>query len=99
MDDITTKVHHDEATNKTTIYREQDCEPVVDEVKRIKEVTDGRGDGVMGYHVGKIPAIIIEQYIEEMGVSFHEFCVDPVHITRICNDPDYKRFRIFEGRI
>lgn len=77
----------------------QDCTPIVDEVKRLKEVTDGRGDSSLGYFVGRIPEVIVQKYMDEMGVSYHEFVVDPIHIKRILNDPQYKRFRIFEGRV
>lgn len=99
MNDITTKVFHDEKEDKTHIYREQDCTPVIDEVKRLKEVTDGRGDGIKGYFVGRIPAIIVERYLNETGVSYREFIMDETHVKRILNDPDYKKFRIFEGTV
>jgi len=94
-----TKYHYDHSDDKIYIERSADCEPVLDEVKRIKEVTDGRGDGIKGYFVGRIPDVIIEKYLNEMGVTYREFIQDEKHVKRILNDPAYKRFRIFEGRI
>ena len=99
MSDISTHYHHNELTDSLTIERKQDASPIIQEVDEFKRVTDGRGDGVKGYFAGRIPAIIIEQYLKEVGVNFQEFIRDDTHIKRIMNNPDYKRFRVFEGRI
>lgn len=99
MNDIKTTVHYDETTDKTGIYREQDCEPIVQEVSDLKQVTDGRGNTSMGYFAGRIPGIIVEQYMREVGINFQTFIKDEIHIQRIMNNPDYKKFRVFEGKI
>ena len=99
MNDIKTIYHYDALENRDVIERVQDCEPVVAEVAELKHRTDGRGDTSLGYHVGRIPGIVIEQYLKEAGITFHEFCIDNTHIHRIINNPDYKRFRVFEGKI
>jgi len=97
--DIKTSFHYDAATNQEIIARVQDVEPIIQEVAELKRITDGRGDTSMGYFAGRIPAIVIEQYMKEVGVTFHEFCIDNTHVHRILNNPDYKRFRIFEGKV
>lgn len=99
MSDISTIYHYDAKENRDIIRRVQDCEPIVDEVKLIKETSDGRGDTSLGYHVGRIPAVIVEQYMKFAGITFHEFVINKDHIHRIMNNPDYKQFRIFEGKI
>ena len=99
MSDIKTIYHYDAVENRDVIERVQDCEPVVQEIEEIKQLTDGRGDTSLGYHVGRIPGIVIEQYIKQVGITFHDFCVDTTHIHRIMNNPNYKKFRIFEGKI
>jgi len=99
MSDISTEYSHDWKTDTLHVKREQDCEPIVDEVARLKQVTDGRGDTSLGYFVGRIPAIIVEKYLTEMGVTYREFMQEDVHIKRIMNDPAYKKFRIFEGKM
>lgn len=99
MSDIKTTHHFDEKNNRDIIERVQDCEPVVQEVEEIKQLSDGRGDTSLGYFVGRIPGIIIEQYMKQAGITYHEFIVDKTHIHRIMNNPDYKKFRVFEGKI
>ena len=99
MNDIKTIYKFDAASNRDVIQRVQDCEPIVQEIKDIKQVTDGRGDTSLGYHVGRIPAMVVEQYLKFAGITFHDFCTDTGHVHKIMNDPDYARFRIFEGRI
>lgn len=93
------KTYHRVEGGRDVYLREQDCEPIVNEVKRIKEVSDGRGDTSLGYFVGKIPGEIVEKYLQEKGVSYHDFIVNPEHVKRIMNNPDYKKFRIFEGKM
>lgn len=46
-----------------------------------------------------IPGIIIQQYCNEQGVSFAEFMRNPVHATRMLNDPALRDFRIHPGRV
>jgi len=99
MSDIITRYHYDATHNKDIIERQQDCAPILKEIGDLKQVTDGRGDTSLGYHVGRIPAVIVEQYCAEMGITFHDFCTDTSHVHRILNNPDFKRFRVFEGRI
>ena len=99
MSDIKTVHYYDALENKDIFERVQDCEPVIKEIKEKKQFTDGRGDTSLGYHVGRIPGIIVEQYIKQAGITFHDFCTDTAHIHRIMNNPDYKKFRVFEGKI
>lgn len=80
-----------------TIERIADTQPILDEIKAIKDVTDGRSKSGDLVHVGRIPAIIIEKYCNESGVTFHEFCIDDTHVTRLLNDSAYKHLRIWEG--
>jgi len=99
MSDIKTTYHFDAQENRDIIQRVQDCDPIIQEVTDMKQVTDGRGKTSMGYYAGRIPAIIVEQYMKEMGVSFHDMINDTTHVHRILNNPDFKRFRVFEGKI
>ncbi len=83
---------------EVVVHRFADVEPIMDDVKAIKQVTDGRSKSGELYHVGRLPAIIVEAYCVKQKVSFSEFCSNPEHVRRILNDPDYKAFRIFEGQ-
>lgn len=99
MSDIVTRHHYDQLEDRDIVERVQDCEPIVKEVKQIKEVTDGRSNNGIGYFAGRIPGVIVEQYCNENKVSFRDFCIDDTHIKRILNNPDYKKFRVFEGKV
>ena len=99
MSDIKTIYHYDAQENKDIIERVQDCEPIVQEVTEMKEISDGRGSTSLGYFAGRIPGVVVEQYMKEMGVTFQDMIIDNTHVHRILNNPDFKRFRIFEGKI
>jgi hypothetical protein len=77
------------------VARSQDCQPVLEHVAAMKELTDQTGD--LRY-VGEIPHVIIEKYLNERGISFHEFMQGDEHIKRILNSSDYKKLRVWEGR-
>lgn len=94
---IEEKYKYDHAEDKLIVERTQDINPVLKHVEQAKEVgtyTEG-----LGYYAGTIPAIVIEQYMKEFGVSYMDFIKDSTHIHRIMNDPDYKKFRVWEGTL
>ena len=99
MSDVKTIYHYDEQENKDIIQRVQDCEPIIQEVAEMKQFSDGRGETSMGYYAGRIPAVIVEAYMNEMGVTFNDMITDTTHVHRILNNPDFKKFRVFEGKI
>lgn len=49
--------------------------------------------------VGHIPGEVLQDYCMKTGVSWNELFVDPTHIKRIMNNPDYSKFRIAPGRV
>lgn len=46
-----------------------------------------------------VPAIIVQQYMNENGVSYPEFIRNPEHAKRMMNDPALSAFRIHPGRV
>lgn len=83
---------------KLVIERKADVQPVLDEIQKIRQVTDGRSKSGELIHVARIPAIAVEQYCNMVGITFREFIIDDTHVTRLLNDNDYKHLRIWEGR-
>jgi hypothetical protein len=81
------------------IERLQDVDPILTSVKQHKEVQTGKPVDGLGYFAGRIPSVIVEKYLNEFGITFNEFISNNVHVTRILNNPDYKRFRVWEGRV
>jgi len=99
MSDIKTIYHYDAQENKDIIERVQDVEPIIQEIEDIKEISDGRGNTSLGYFAGRIPGNIVEAYMNEFGVTFQDMIIDKTHIHRILNNPDFKKFRVFEGKV
>ena len=83
------------AGDTLVIANQQDVGVILDEVARLRH---GSGDSEM-QHVGRIPHVVVEQYLIDNGINFEEFCGSQDHIKRILNDPDNKLLRIKEGRV
>jgi hypothetical protein len=86
-----------EEGGRLIISSSQDCTPIAERAKALHNA------GIHGSsemrHVAEIPKIIFEKYCNENGVSFAEAMSDPVHIKRICNNPDNQMFRVWPGKI
>ena len=91
-DDVQSLVHYNETEDSFIFETKQDVEPVIKEVKRMRDHAKGEDF----WHVGSIPPVVVESYCNQHGVNLHEFFTDNTHIKRIMNDPDYKHFKILE---
>lgn len=90
--------YHTQGDGSITIERVADVQNVLDRAAFLRN--NGLTKTAMGdHHVGTIPKIIIEKYCNQNGITFHDFCVDDTHITRILNDSQYSLFRIHGGRV
>lgn len=89
---------HDDG-EKLAIERVADVAPVLQEISEIKQITNGMSATREMAHVGRIPAIAIEQYCNDVGIDFYTFMNEDIHVTRLLNDSNYSRFRIWEGRV
>jgi len=95
---IESKYHYDDLSDTLTIERTEDVSPIITQVAQERQQFDGYKSETFN-KVGTIPMIIIEQYLKEFGVSYHEFLNNAVHIKRIMNDPNYSKFKIITGKI
>lgn len=95
MDLATTGLQHD--GNRITERRSQDVEPILEHVKGLVSLGDV-GSSEMK-HAAKLPKALIEAYLAQSGISFHEFMTNDVHIRRMLNDPTLSGFRIWKGRV
>lgn len=81
------------------VGRAQDVEPYIEHVAALRQDSDGKSKSGEMYHVGDIPYAVIEAYCNSAGVSFMDFMNDgDTHIKRILQDPDYSKFRVWQGR-
>lgn len=62
-----------------------------------------RGVGATGSsdmkHVARVPAILVQKYINDNGITFAEFMRDPKHAERFLADPAIAHFRVWEGKV
>jgi hypothetical protein len=98
--DVKTITHFDEAQNKVFVERIQDTDWYIDRAKRMSEQwnSDDRKKHEM-YYAGSIPSIVVEKFCNDNRITFREFMVNPEHVKRLLNDPDYSALRIWKGRV
>lgn len=86
-----------EEDGKTVFKRSQDCTPIVEQCKEMQAI-GATGSSEMRW-AGRIPKAEVEKYLNDNGITFREFCGDPVHVQRYMNNPDHKLLRIWTGRL
>jgi hypothetical protein len=62
-----------------------------------------RNEGITGGKemrlAASFPDVLVERYCNQNGIEFSEFMQNPVHVKRMCADPDLSGFRIWTGRV
>jgi hypothetical protein len=79
-------------------------EASIDDLKAVADHCAAlRGAGAIGSHdmkhVARVPAFIVQKYINDNGITFAEFMREPKHADRMLADPALQAFRVWEGRI
>ena len=82
---------------KLVVVNSNDVEPLLDHLAELRATSDGKSSSGELVHVGELDPVIAQEYVKTSGITWTEFWDNPVHITRIMNDPDYKRFRVWQG--
>ena len=98
MSGVFTGVDYDGDHRKVVFQRSQDVEPLIEHLATLRNETTGKSESGELYHVGDLPMVVVEQYLNENGVTFHDFMRDDVHIKRIMQNPDFAKFRVWTGR-
>ena len=75
----------------------QDCTPFV-EYAHAMRAAGNVGSSEFRYAM-TIPDVIQEQYCNLNGISYREWMTNPEHLKRLLNSPDFKKLRIWEGRV
>lgn len=96
MYDIKSSYSYDEATDTVYVYKEQDVEPLIEENKimadNLREVPG------LGYHAGRIPITVVEEYCKRRGITWREFMSDDKHVRFLLQNRDMSKFRIWNGK-
>lgn len=95
-DGVSTVVHLN-GDGQIVTGTEQDCAPIVENVKDLK------AHGELGSsdmrHVARVPFVVVEKFCNERGISFREFMISDVEKSAFLNSPDFKLLRVWEGRV
>jgi len=95
MSAVQTKLHvHD---GDVTFERVQDCTPYLERATKL------RNEGMHGSsemrHAAHFPAVLVERYCNQHGITFAEFMQRKEgHVRAMLSDPDLRGFRVWEGR-
>lgn len=79
------------------IQRTQDVEPIIELAKHLHN-TGQHGSSDMK-HAAEIPMVLVEAYLTQNGITFHEFANNQDHVKRLLADPAIEHFRVWKGRI
>jgi len=75
----------------------QDVQPILQSVKDKVEVGDVGSKDMK--HAATIPMVIIEAYMNRVGLTFQEFLRDKEHIKSMLNDKSLEGFRVWKGAV
>lgn len=82
---------------KMYVQRSQDCTAHADWCKEQRAIGNF-GTSEMRF-AASLPAVEIEKYLNETGVSYADFMADPVHMRRMLRDPTLADFRVWQGQV
>ena len=91
--DVFTRAFQD--GDEIRLVRAQDAEPILESIKDLKS------NGFTGTpdfrHVGRIPAVVLEMWLNEAGIAMsdHDAVADLIH--RRLLDGDFAKLRVHEG--
>lgn len=75
----------------------QDATPYLERAAQMR-VDGGKKDKEM-WHAAHYPAVVVEMYCNNNGITFSEFMQNKEHTKRMLQDPALSKFRVFEGRV
>jgi hypothetical protein len=75
----------------------QDVQPILQSVKDKVEVGDVGSKDMK--HAATIPMVVIEAYMNRVGLTFQEFLRDKEHIKAMLNDKSLEGFRVWKGAV
>ncbi|MEK8025015.1 hypothetical protein [Pseudaquabacterium rugosum] len=94
MEGVATRYHA--ADGVVAIERAQDCTPIAEHCAALRQA--GATGGADMRHAASLPAVVVERYINDKGITFAEFLRDPEHARTMLNDPALAAFRVWEGK-
>ena len=93
MSAVATRFHT--ADGVIAVERVQDCTPIAEHCTTLRHETRQTGDLRLA---ARLPAVLVEMYLTQRGISFNEFVANPEHARSMLNDPALAAFRVWEGQ-
>lgn len=88
---------HNDGTGSVTFEERQDATPILENAKSMQR------EGLHGSSEMKLaasfPRVLVDDYCNKNGITFHEWCSSKEHKKRMLNDPSLSYFRIWPGRV
>lgn len=75
----------------------QDCTPILERAQALHR--EGQHGSSEMKHAASFPAVLVEKYCNDNGITFHEFMNGKEHVKRMLNDPSLSYFRIWAGKV
>ena len=72
--DTVSYVHYDEGEDKTYIGQVQDCEPIIENNKRLQTINDGYSPSRELRRVASIPPVVFERWLQDDGLNWYAYC-------------------------
>lgn len=100
MSEVITTTHYDEAEDRLTIVSTQDVEPFIEFAKANAENANAKFAPSRDIrHAGVIPLVVLEAWLKQRGMTFHEFMTDKTATKKLLNDPELSKLRVWKGRV
>ena len=77
-----------------TVERAQDVEPILERCKELARSNTFRSKSNELHHLADFPAVLVEKYCVDKGITFAEFINNTVHVKAMLADPALKDFLI-----
>ena len=93
-----TETLHQDGESDFTIKMTADVQPVIEQIKRIRQVSDGKSKSGELYHVARVPEILVRQWNIQYGCDVtakENFGL----FERLLDSPEFKAFRIYQGKL
>lgn len=84
---LSTKHHYDQLEDKLHIERVQDVQPILEANKRAYNDAGSFKSEIFNKKA-EIPLVVLLQWCQKRGISYHEFMNDDSILRRFLNDPD-----------
>ena len=83
-----------EEDGSVTVRRFQDVEPILDWCKEQTNAGLYRTPSGDMHHAAELPMALVEKYMADKGIDFHEFMNNTVHVKAMLADPALRDFCI-----